>query len=75
MKRRTFVGSIMAICPAAMASVAPAPNGGLKKYDVLVVAAAISILENAPIGNADIHKIRNTLEKHNAILPPLPSKS
>lgn len=38
-------------------------------------AAAISILENAPIGNTDIHKIRNTLEKHNAILPPLPSKS
>lgn len=38
-------------------------------------AAAKSILENAPIGNADIHKIRNTLEKHNAILPPLPSKS
>lgn len=38
-------------------------------------AAAISILENAPIGNADIHKIRNTLEKHNAILPPLTSKS
>ena len=37
MKRRTFVGSIMAICPAAMASVAPAPKGGLEKYDVLVV--------------------------------------
>ena len=38
-------------------------------------AATISILENAPIGRADIHKIRNTLEKHNAILPPLLSKS
>lgn len=43
MKRRTFVGSIMAICPAAMAGVAPAPNGGLEKYDVLVVGGGGNI--------------------------------
>lgn len=42
MKRRTFVGSIMAICPAAMASVAPTEIGDFEKYDVLVVGGGVS---------------------------------
>ena len=39
----------MAICPAAMAGVAPAPNGGLEKYDVLVVAGFQGCTEDGRI--------------------------